>query len=95
MNLILSKFGDLLMKHKAAIGRCPIAKHPVEVEPEAIPHREEARRMSPEEAERSNQEVRNLLALGMIRPSLSPWASDIVMVKKKLGNCAFVAISAQ
>ena len=36
------------MKHKADIGRCTIAKHPVEVEPGAIPHREGARRMSPE-----------------------------------------------
>ena len=41
--------------------------------------------MSPEKAERANQEVRKLLALGMIQPSLSPWASGIVMVKKK--NC--------
>ena len=71
------------MKHKADIGRCTIANYPVVVEPGAIPHREGARRMSPEKAERANQEVRNLLALGMIQPSLSPWASGIVMVKKK------------
>ena len=68
----LTEFDDLFMKHKADIGRCTIAKHPVELEPGAIPHREGARRMSPEKAERANQEVRNLLALGMIQPSLSP-----------------------
>ena len=50
-----------------------------------MPHREGARRMSPENAERANQEVRNLLTLGMIQPSLSPWTSGIVMVRKK--NC--------
>ena len=77
------------MKHKADIGRCTIAKHPVEIEPGAVPHREGARRMSPEKAERANQEVRNLLALGMIQPSLSPWASGIVMVKKKNGELSF------
>ena len=71
------------MKHKADIGRCTIAKHPVEVEPGAIPHREGARMISPEKAERANQEVRNLFTLRLIQPSLSPWASDIVMVKKK------------
>ena len=38
--------------------------------------------MSPEKAERANQEVRDLLTLGMIQPSLSPWASGFVMVKK-------------
>ena len=68
---ILTEFDDLFMKHKADNGRCTIAKHPVELEPGAVPHREGARRMSPEMAERANQEVRNLLALGMIQPSLS------------------------
>ena len=86
---ILTEFDVLFMKHKADIGRCTIAKHPVEVEPGAIPHREGARSMSPEKAERANQEVRNLLALGMILPSMSPWASGIVMVKKKNGELCF------
>ena len=63
------------MKHKADIGRCTVAKHTVEVEPGTIPHREEARRMSPQKSERSNHEVRDLIALGLIRPSLSLWAS--------------------
>ena len=86
---ILAEFDDLFMKHKADIGRCKIAKHTVEVKPGATPHREGARRMSREKAERPNQEVRNLLALGMIQPSLSPWASGIVMVRKKNGEFCF------
>ena len=45
--------------------------------------------MSPEKAARANQEVRNLLALSKIQPSLSPWASGIVMVKKKKGELPF------
>ena len=69
---ILTEFDDLFMKQKAYIGRCKIAKHTVEVEPGATTHREGARRMSREKAERANQEVRNLLALGMIQSSLSP-----------------------
>ena len=77
------------MKHKVDIGRCKIAKHRIEVEPDAIPHREGARRMSPEKAEKANNEVQNLLALGMIQPSFSPWASGIVMVKKKGGELRF------
>ena len=86
---ILDEFDDLFMKRKADIGRCTIAKHTVEVEPGVVPHREGARRMSPEKAEQANQEVRNLLALGMIQPSLSPWTSGIVMVKKKNGELRF------
>ena len=60
------------MKHNGDRGKRLIAMHPVEVELMAIPHREGARRMSPEKVERANQDVRNLLALDMIRPSLSP-----------------------
>ena len=86
---ILNEFDDLFMKHKDDIGRCTIAKNPVEVEPSAVPHCGGARRMSPEKAERANQEGRNLLALGKIQPSLSPWASGIVMVKKKNGELRF------
>ena len=86
---LLSEFGDLFMKYKADIGKCKIAKHPVELEPGAVPHREGARRMSPEKAEHANQEVRTLLALGMIQPSLSPWARSMVMVKKKTGELRF------
>ena len=77
------------MKHKTDNGRSKIAKHTVEVERGAKPHREGARRMSSEKAGRANQEVCNLLALGMIQFSLSPWASGIVMVKKKNGELQF------
>ena len=51
---ILFEFDDLFLKHKADIGSCTIAKLSVEVEPGAIPHREGARRMSPEKAEPVN-----------------------------------------
>ena len=88
LNNILTEFDDLFMKHQVDIGRCKIANHTVEVEPGATPHREGARRMSREKAERANQEARNL-ALDMIQPSLSPWASGIVMVMKKNGALWF------
>ena len=86
---VLNEYDDLFMKHMADIGRCTITKHRIEQEPEAIPHREGARRMSPDKAAKANQEVRNLLALGLIQPSYSPWASGIVMVKKKTGEPGF------
>ena len=45
--------------------------------------------MFPDKAAKANQEVRNLLALGLIQPSYSPWATGIVMVKKKTGELRF------
>ena len=86
---VLNEYNDFVMKHKADIGKCTIAKHRIELEPEAIPLREGARRMSPDKGAKANQEVRNLLALGLIQPSYSPWASGIVMVKKQTGELRF------
>ena len=86
---ILNEYDDLFMKHKADIGKCRIAKHRIELEPEVSSPQEGARRMSPDKAAKANQEVRNLLALGLIQPSYSPWASGIVMVKKKTGELRF------
>ena len=42
--------------------------------------------MTPHKASKANEEVRHLLALGLIQFSYSPWASGIVMVKKKDGE---------
>ena len=42
--------------------------------------------MTPDKASKANEEVRHLLALGMIQPSYSPWASGIVMVKRKMAR---------
>ena len=77
------------MKYKAGIFKCKTAKNPLEVEPWDVPHREGVRRLSPKKAERANQEVSNLLALGMIQPSLSPRACGTVLVKNKNGELRF------
>ena len=86
---VLNEYDNLFMKYKADIGKCKVAKHRIELEAEAIPHREGVRRLSPDKAAKANQEVRNLLALGLIQPSYSPWAIGRVMVKKKSGELRF------
>ena len=68
---ILTDFDDLFMKHKTDIESCTIAKYPVEVDPGAGPHREGAR--SPEKSDL-------VPALGFVQPSLSTWASGIVLI---------------
>ena len=89
LELISTEYEDLFMKNKSDIGKCKITKHRIELEPEARPHREGAKRLSPDKAAKANQEVQNLLALGLIQPSYFPWASGIVMVKKKSGELRF------
>ena len=77
------------MNHKADTGRYKVAKNRIELELEAIPHREGARRISPDKVAKANQEVQNMSALGLIQPSYSPCASGIVMVKKKPDELRF------
>ena len=83
---LMDEYESLFMKHKADLGRCTLAEHGIELEPNVEPHREGARRMSPLKAAKANEEVRHLSALGMIQPSYSPWASGIVMVRKSQGK---------
>ena len=45
---LLTEFDHVFMKYKADVGECKIAKHLREVVQGALPHREGARRMSPE-----------------------------------------------
>ena len=75
---------ELFIKHRADIGCCTTAS--VELEPVSTPDPEDGRRVSQDEAERVNQEVRNLLALWMIQLSPSP---GIEMVKTKIGEMQF------
>ena len=45
--------------------------------------------MSPDKTAKSNQEVQNMLSLGLVQPSYSPWVSGIVNVKKKKAELCF------
>ena len=56
---------------------------------DAYPVRQNPRRVSPGEREVVREQVRNMLAMGAIQPSRSPWASPIVLVAKKDGSCRF------
>ena len=71
------------MKHKADIGRC--RKHTVDEEPVAMLMEPDECRVRKQSAPTKIQ-FRNFLALGMIQPSLSPWASGIVMARKTNGE---------
>ena len=71
------------MRHKADIGCCNFDEHEIELEENAVPHREGARRMTPDKSDACKKEIETLLEYDMTKPSKSPWACGVVMAKKK------------
>jgi len=79
---LLSEYSDLFSKHSNDIGHTKLVEHhtdtgnekPIRQTPRRIPF---AKRV---EAEKKNDMLQN----GIIEPSNSPWASPIVLVRKKI-----------
>ena len=88
---LLNRNADVFSKHKADIGCCNFVEHEIELEEGAVPHREDARRMTPHKSEACKVEIEMLLEYDIIEQSKSPWACEVVMAKKKGGNLGFVA----
>jgi hypothetical protein len=55
-------------------------------DPNATPHFQHPRRLSLDELEILKQRIKDLIALGHIRPSTSPWGAPILFVRKKDGS---------
>ena len=51
LRAVLNRKADVFSKHKADIGCCNFVEHEIEQEEGAVPHREEARRITPHKSE--------------------------------------------
>ena len=71
----MNRNADVISKHKADIGFCNFVEHEIELEEDAIPHREGARRMTPHKSEACRAEIEMFFQYDMIEPSKSPWAA--------------------
>ena len=80
---VLERNEEVFSRHKADIGCCNFVEHEIELEENAMPHREGARRMTPHKSDACRKEIETLLEYDMIEPSKSPWACGVVMAKKK------------
>ena len=70
------------------IGQTNIAHHKIDTG-DNPPIRQRARRMPYAFREESNKQIEDMLEKGIISPSTSPWASPIVLVRKKSGDLRF------
>ena len=82
---LLTQYQDVFAKHPDDIGRAKLIKHDIDTG-DAQPVRQRCRRFAKVHIEAIQEHVKKLSEAGIIRPSESEWASNIVVVKKKDGT---------
>ena len=70
------------------LGRAKMVKHYIKLT-DPIPFKERYRRIPPQLYNEVREHLQEMLRLGAIRKSCSPWASAIVLVRKKNGKLRF------
>ena len=85
---LLSKYGDIFSKNDTDLGRTGIIKHKISTE-QTQPIKQRPRRVPVNMNEEVDTQIQDMLDKDVIQPSKSPWASSIVLVKKKNGTQRF------
>lgn len=82
-DLILD-YHDIFSKGDTDLGHTNIVQHRIDLlEGGDVPFKQRYRRIPPAMYEEVKDHIRQLMNAGVIRPSHSPWASNVVLVKKK------------
>jgi len=82
---ILTKHADVFSENENDLGKTDIIMHHIDTG-DARPVRQPLRRFPPAHIEAISDHVDNMLEQGTIEPASSPWASNVVLVKKKDGS---------
>ena len=82
---ILRHFSDIFSKDETDLGRTHLAAHEIPTG-DAPPVKQPPRRVPIALAHEEKEAIENLKRQGVIRESSSPWASPIVLVRKKNGK---------
>ena len=85
---LLSKYSDVFATHTADFGRTGRVKHEIPTGSNP-PIRQAFRRVPPAQRRDMTVLLKDMQAKDVIHPSSSPWASPVVLVKKKDGSVRF------
>ena len=87
LNKLLGEYKDVFSKEGDPISSTSLVEH--EICTEGPPVRLPFCRQNPLVRAQEQSQVKEMLRDGVIRPSISPWASPVVMVKEKDGSMRF------
>lgn len=88
LSSLLKEFSDIFATNTLQLGRTDVCKQTIETG-DARPIHQPPYRVSYKEREIINQQIGEMLNANIISESRSPWASPVVLVKKKNGDWRF------
>ena len=84
---LFREFSNVFSRGEDDLGSTPLLEHAIETH--GPPLRQPYRRQNPAVRREEMAQVQQMLSSNVIRPSNSPWASPVVMVRKKDGSLRF------
>ena len=85
---LLVDSAEVFAKSDLNLGKCNIIKHAIKIT-DPQPFKECYRRIPPHLYEEVKKHLQEMVEVGAIRKSFSPWASAVVLVRKKDGGLRF------
>ena len=85
---MIKRNANVFFKNDMDMGKTNLVKHHIELT-DPIPFKESYRRIPPQMYDEVKAHIQEMLDLGAIRHSNSPWSSAIVLVRKKDGRLRF------
>ena len=79
---------DIFAKTDLDLGKCNTIKHAIKIT-DPHPFKERYRRIPPHLFDEVKKHLQEMIEVGAIRKSFSPWASAVVLVRKKDGGLQF------
>ena len=88
MRNVFEDYHHLFALEDLEMGKTDLVKHVIKLD-NPQPFRERYRRTPPHQYEEAKQHLKEMVEIGVIRKSQSPWASAVVLVRKKTGELCF------
>ena len=82
---LLVDSADVFSQSDLDLGKCNIIKHGIKIT-DPQPFKERYRRIPPHLYEEVKTHLQKMVEVGAIGRSFSPWASAVVLVRKKMGG---------